>query len=170
MKIAGVVKLVDARDSKSRGLRLMRVRFPPPAPSAHVHTTVRSPDLTRSVPRRRDNKRFVFPSNHTHRSGPPAFELPRMVLQSAAPVRPVLTSSRRHPPFLTRSPASARGVGTSRHGSAERGKSGRQTQSPWRCQPHDFRVICLAGGGCFHVTFVNCPAGADTSSGGLNPP
>ena len=29
---AGVVKLVDARDSKSRGLRLMRVRFPPPAP------------------------------------------------------------------------------------------------------------------------------------------
>ena len=30
--IAGVVKLVDARDSKSRGRKPMRVRFSPPAP------------------------------------------------------------------------------------------------------------------------------------------
>jgi hypothetical protein len=32
--LAGVVKLVDALDSKSSDLRIMRVRFPPPA-----HTT-----------------------------------------------------------------------------------------------------------------------------------
>ena len=40
---AGVVKLVDARDSKSRGLRLMRVRFPPPAPRVFLHPFQDSP-------------------------------------------------------------------------------------------------------------------------------
>ena len=30
---AGVVKLVDAEDSKSSGRKSMRVRFPPPAPN-----------------------------------------------------------------------------------------------------------------------------------------
>ena len=51
---AGVVKLVDARDSKSRGACPMRVRFPPPAPQ---NTSMLIPRITIFVQSRFTNCR-----------------------------------------------------------------------------------------------------------------
>ena len=45
-----MVKLVDARDSKSRGLRLMRVRFPPPAPKVFLRPFQHGPAIQLPLP------------------------------------------------------------------------------------------------------------------------
>ena len=79
--IAGVVKLADARDSKSRDLRVVRVRPPPPAPQIIkriVHSRTRrstrrgrlSHELSHSRPERRSPGR-PDRSSSPRRAAPP---------------------------------------------------------------------------------------------------